>query len=94
MELMNFATGKAYEARKREFEQPDGSPTVVGKAIRFTVLEPANTANRKALSGEDATPAEVAGWARFLRVRNHGTGGIHLLHPETIESAYELVGNA
>jgi hypothetical protein len=32
----------------------------------------------------------VAGWAEFLRVENHATGRVHLLHPSIVESAVEL----
>ena len=91
MNLSNFTVGKEYEAKKRDFEPPDGSPAVQGTSIRFTVLEPADAANHKGIGGECATPAEVAGWAGFLRVRNQGIGRVHLLHPTSIESARELV---
>lgn len=90
MELSNFAVGKKYEAKKLDFTPPDGSATVPGEAIRFTVMEPANAENHKAVGGEDATPAHVAGWAEFLRIENHASGRVHLLHPNTIESAVEL----
>lgn len=90
MELSNFIVGKEYEAKKLDFEPPDGSPTVQGQTIRFTVLEQADATNHKAVAGEDATAAHVAGWARFLRVRNHGADLVHLLHPANIESACEL----
>ena len=73
-----------------DFSPPDGSATVAGEAIRFTVLEPATAENHKAVGGEDATPAQVAGWVELLRVENHATGRVHLLHPSTVESAVEL----
>jgi hypothetical protein len=91
MELSNFTVGKKYDAKKVDFAPPDGSPTVPGEAICFTVLEPANAENHKAVGGEDASPAHVAGWAEFLRVQNDDTGRVHLLHPNTVESAVEAV---
>lgn len=90
MELSNFAVGKKYEAKKLDFTPPDGSATVPGDVLRFTVLEPANAKNHKAVRGEEATPAHVAGWAEFLRVENHATNRVLLLHPSSVESAVEL----
>lgn len=90
MKLSNFAVSKKYEAKKTDFAPPDGSATIPGEAIRFTVLEPANAKNHKVVGGEDATPEQVSGWAEFLRVENHATGRVHLLHPNTVESAVEL----
>lgn len=90
MKLSSFAIGKKYEAKKRDFAPPDGSPTVPGETIRFTVLEPATASNRKTVGGDEPTATELASWAEFLRVQNHGSGRTHLLHPDTIASAVEL----
>lgn len=90
MELSNFAVGKKYEAKKQDFTPPDGSPTVPGETIRFTVLEPANALNRKTIGDDAPTATELASWAEFLRVENHGSGRTHLLHPTTIASAVAL----
>jgi hypothetical protein len=90
MELAEFGLGKTYEAKRRDFEPPDGSPTILGEWIRFTVLEPASADNHKAIGGAIATPAHVKGWSEFLRVRNHNKDIVHLLHPATIVSAVEL----
>jgi hypothetical protein len=90
MELSDFKVGKKYEAQKRDFEPPDGSPIVPGETIRFTVLEPANAFNRKPLDGDEPSAMELASWMEFLRVENHGSGRTHLLHPTTVESAVEL----
>lgn len=90
MELSNFAVGKQYKAKKTNFAPPDGSATVPWEAIRFTVLEPANAENYKAVGGETPAPAQVAGWAGFLRVQNHDKNIVHLLHPSTLAQAVEL----
>lgn len=50
----------------------------------------ANTVNYKAVGGEDASQAHVSGWADFLRVENHAMGRVHMLLPNTVDSAVEL----
>jgi hypothetical protein len=90
MELSSFAVGKKYEAKRQDFMPPDGSPTVPGETIRFTVLQPANAFNRKTIGDDQPTATELASWAEFLRVENHGSERINLLHPDTIASAIEL----
>lgn len=90
MILADFAEGKTYLVTERPFSPPDGSPTVPGKIRTVKILTPASVENSSVFNGETTekpTANEVIGWSEFLRVENQDTHRIHLLHPETVESA-------
>lgn len=93
MQTTDFQAGVSYSAIRKDFAPPDGSAVVAGKAISFTVLPPADASNKLVFDGfTQSTPSatEVASWKAFLRVQNHASGKVHLLHPETIASAQPI----
>lgn len=90
MIFADFEEGKTYLVTERPFYPPDGSPTVPGKIRTVKILAPASAENSSVFNGdttEKPTANEVIGWSEFLRVENQDTRRIHLLHPETVESA-------
>lgn len=93
MQLSDFDIGKQYRAKKVDFCPPDGSPVVAGEVLCFTVLEQANARNSSIHDGDTLKPpgsVEVTAWAEFIRVLNHKSGRIHLLHPSTLEDAAQV----
>ncbi|PKM47101.1 MAG: hypothetical protein CVV05_01550 [Gammaproteobacteria bacterium HGW-Gammaproteobacteria-1] len=89
MELSDFQRGAVYSIITKEYS-PDGESVIPGKTMVRRILEPATRENsRMRAEGniEMPTDYEVAGWQAFLRVQNVDSGRVHLLHPETIESA-------
>lgn len=93
MQISDFTEGLAYEAKKTDFVPPDGSAVMPGETIRFTVLAPADKSNSTVRNGaEDVAPSatELESWKGFLRVQNHRSSRVHLLHPETIVSAQPI----
>jgi hypothetical protein len=94
MQLSDFAVGKKYMAKQTDFAPPDGSPTVPGGMIQFTVLEQADKSNSSiVVDGKNESPSalELESWAEFLRVQNHKSNRVHLLHPSTLENASLIV---
>lgn len=89
MELSDFRLGAIYSITTKECS-PDGQSVIPGKTMVRRVLEPATKENSRIRAEgclEVPTDYEVAGWQAFLRVQNVDSGRVHLLHPETIETA-------
>lgn len=88
MQLHQFQVGQTYRIRKTDFVSPlDESHVTPGPVLVREILEPASVANSCWDDGIPPTPADIAEWRRFLRVRNPQNGLVHLLHPDTIQSA-------
>lgn len=93
MQLSDFEQGRTYRIVKTPFTPPNSDEAIHGKELVVKILVPANAENTTVFDGETTyipTAFEVESWSQFLRVENQGSKRIHLLHPETIESA-ELV---
>lgn len=92
MNLEQFQIGATYQVTKTDFDAPDGSGNVPGKAFIATILPPEDAGTATVFDGESCTPAtplEIAERAQFLRVQRED-GRIHLLHPEFVASATRL----
>jgi ABC-type protease/lipase transport system fused ATPase/permease subunit len=85
MRLNEFKIGVTYQVRTAEWEAPSGA-MVPGKTLTRRVLEPVNQHNAAWKDGE-APESVIEQWQEFLRVEDPDTGKVHLLHPNTIETA-------
>lgn len=90
MQLSDFKQGQTYRVIQTPFTPPDCDVAIPGKEFIVKILAPANAENRTVFDGEvtqTPTAFEIESWSQFLRVENQLSKKIHLLHPETLESA-------